>query len=413
MAPFKVIIVGGGLSGSLLANGLVNNGVEVTVYERDSADSKREGYQIRLGEAADAGFKACLSDDVRTAIHAKFGQSSKAVNSAPTVCNSRFETVIDLTKLPNYSKSFAINRVVLRDILLEPIKRAERVQYQKRLDKYGIISDEQGNEQVQVRFSDGSTDTCDILVGADGSGSAINRQIGLRNIVEVNTHMVVLNKGNLTQDIIHKLPARLRAGPILTFKGDIHFFFALYLPAADGKSSKEDGQSGFPPEGASKLPDLLEFCLEQTKDWAPEYRTMLTVGEETSERDNLILVPLRASSKPSKRWRQDARKRQLTDNTQGHPRVWLIGDAVHAMQPNRGMGGNQAMQDCADILPELLQLSKTAEFGTPVSLQDIESAVKHYEDKMIDRAFTWVKKSGGTSVPVRTSSPIVRLTDIS
>lgn len=75
------------------------------------------------------------------------------------------------------------------------------------------------------------------------------------------------------------------------------------------------------------------------------------------------------------------------------------------------MGGNQAMQDCADIFPELVQLSKTAESGTPVSSQDIESAVKRYEDKMIDRAFTWVKKSGGTSVPVRTSSTNLRFTD--
>ncbi|KAJ4186452.1 hypothetical protein NW755_007747 [Fusarium falciforme] len=417
MAPFKVIIVGGGLSGSLLANGLVNNGVEVTIYERDSADSKREGYQIRLGEAAETGFKACLSDDVRAAIHAKFGRSSRTVNSAPMVCNSRFETVIDLTKLPSYSKSFAINRVVLRDILLEPIKRAGRVRYQKRLDRYDIILDERGNERVQVQFSDGSTDVCDILVGADGSGSAINRQVGLRNIVEVNTHMVVLNKGSLTQDIINKLPARLRAGPVLTFKGDIHFFFALYLPAAGGQSSKADEQSEydlgqgsfywgltigrerFPPEGTSKIPDLLEFCLEQIKDWAPEYRAMLTVGEQASERGSLILVPLRASSKPSKQWRQDARKRQVADNTQGHPRVWLIGDAVHAMQPNRGMGGNQAMQDCADILPELLVLSKTAESNILISSQDVESAVKRYEGKMIDRAFTWVKKSGGTSVP--------------
>jgi hypothetical protein len=54
----------------------------------------------------------------------------------------------------------------------------------------------------------------------------------------------------------------------------------------------------------------------------------LGVGEQTNERDNLILVPLRASNKPSKQWRQNARKRQASDNTQGHPRVWLIGDAV-------------------------------------------------------------------------------------
>lgn len=48
---FKVIVIGGGLAGSLLTNGLLNNGVEAKLYERDAANSKRDGYQIRLGEA--------------------------------------------------------------------------------------------------------------------------------------------------------------------------------------------------------------------------------------------------------------------------------------------------------------------------------------------------------------------------
>jgi 2-polyprenyl-6-methoxyphenol hydroxylase-like FAD-dependent oxidoreductase len=173
MAPFKVIIVGGGLAGALLANGLMNNGVEVAIYERDAADSKREGYQIRLGEAAQAGFKACLTGDIRTALLTKLGKSANAGDTAPAICNSRFETLLDLTKFGSYSKSSAINRVVLRDTLLEPVKAAGRVTFQKKLDRYRIISDG-GNEHVQLHFSDGSTDTCDILVGADGSRSTVS-----------------------------------------------------------------------------------------------------------------------------------------------------------------------------------------------------------------------------------------------
>lgn len=65
------------------------------------------------------------------------------------------------------------------------------------------------------------------------------------------------------------------------------------------------------------------------------------------------------------------------------------------------MGGNQAMQDCADILPELIKLSQMAKSSAIPSTQDVSLAVKQYENKMIDRAFSWVQKSGGTSVPVR------------
>lgn len=141
MAPFKVIIVGGGLSGSLLANGLVNNGVDVLVYERDAADSQREGYQIQLGEPAYSGFEACLTDGHRAAILSKLGQTSGEVNTALSIVNSRLVTILDLSQFPSYSKSAAINRVVLRNALLHPINTLGRVRFSKKLVRYEISTD--------------------------------------------------------------------------------------------------------------------------------------------------------------------------------------------------------------------------------------------------------------------------------
>ena len=65
------------------------------------------------------------------------------------------------------------------------------------------------------------------------------------------------------------------------------------------------------------------------------------------------------------------------------------------------MGGNQALLDCADMLPELRSLNDSAKLGGPVSFEQVNSALSRYEEKMIKRAFTWVAKSGGTWVPVR------------
>lgn len=174
MAHFKIIIVGSGLAGSLLANGLVNNGVDVVVYERDAADSKREGYQIRLGEPAYSGFEACLDEEHRAAVLSKLGQTSGEVNTAPSIVNSRFETILDMSQFPSYSKSAAINRVVLRNTLLDPIVSLGRVRFGNKFVKYEVVSDARGNEHVEVHFSDGSIDTCDVLVGADGSGSKVS-----------------------------------------------------------------------------------------------------------------------------------------------------------------------------------------------------------------------------------------------
>lgn len=173
MAPLKVAIVGGGLSGALLANGLISEGVDVTVYERDSAGSTREGYQIRLGEAAYKGFDACLKEERKAAIQSKLGKSSSPVPTAPVVCSSRFKPILDLSKASGYSKSAAINRVVLRNILVEPITNAGRLKYGKGLVRYDIECDEHGIEKVVIHFADGSMETCDLLIGADGSGSKV------------------------------------------------------------------------------------------------------------------------------------------------------------------------------------------------------------------------------------------------
>jgi hypothetical protein len=64
------------------------------------------------------------------------------------------------------------------------------------------------------------------------------------------------------------------------------------------------------------------------------------------------------------------------------------------------MGGNQAMRDIADMLPQLLELKRAAEAGPPLSTREIETRCNAYEKKMIDRSFAWVAKSGGTSQPV-------------
>lgn len=174
MPPFKVIVVGGGLSGALLANGLANNGVDVTVYERDEAHSKRTGYQIRLGHAAIKGLRSCLTESHLSTILGKLGQSTSTTLTAPTLCNTRFQPVVDLSTLPGYSRSSAINRIVLRNLLLEPLEARDLVKFGETFASYEIISEKSGVERVSVHFKSGSSDTCDILVGADGSGSKVS-----------------------------------------------------------------------------------------------------------------------------------------------------------------------------------------------------------------------------------------------
>lgn len=217
------------------------------------------------------------------------------------------------------------------------------------------------------------------------------------------------------------LPPKLRQSPILVISKDIGLYYALYLPEADaarksnrGSEEKDalqfnEAESSYywglnipvdtlPYKKASEIQNHKEICLRAIKDWAPEFHQMLSIGEDDSEEAGIFVTQLRASTRPEKDWRQRVQK--TGTNYDGHHRVWMIGDAIHAMQPNRGQGGNQALADCADILPQLLKLNSLASTGLAhPTTEDIRSACDAYESVMIPRAFEWVRKSGGLGYP--------------
>ena len=59
------------------------------------------------------------------------------------------------------------------------------------------------------------------------------------------------------------------------------------------------------------------------------------------------------------------------------------------------------MHDCADMLPYLLDLDNIAKSENMPSTEQVQWFCACYEERMIERAFAWVEKSGGHSVLVR------------
>jgi 2-polyprenyl-6-methoxyphenol hydroxylase-like FAD-dependent oxidoreductase len=109
--------------------------------------------------------------------------------------------------------------------------------------------------------------------------------------------------------------------------------------------------------------------------------------------EDLYLFEPLATRKPALNWR--SKVQSLTDPGLANPRVWLMGDAMHVMLPNRGMGGNQAMLDTTVILPLLHRLARFAEMNGEIPKNVIAVACKEYECEMIPRTFKWVEASGG------------------
>jgi 2-polyprenyl-6-methoxyphenol hydroxylase-like FAD-dependent oxidoreductase len=430
MSEFKVIVVGGGLSGACLANGLLNNKsklpLKVAVFERDSEDGNRAGYQIRLGSHALSGFRACLTKEQFENLMLCFGRSGGSISSAPVLFDRNLKLLIDLSKFPAYTKSAPISRARLRDFLQAPLRTQNVIRFGKTFSHFESLKDGLGEAaKIRVHFSDGSVEDGDVLIASDGNASRSNRQVGCNNIVPITSKQGFLGKCDLPWKVLKTLPQQIvEKGTISCMSNGLIMFAAAYLPDSryasqpanfdhhqeelvSGKSAIDydetqaslmvglnwEADSAWP--NIEDMPDKKAYMLQKVKDagWHPGYHRLV----EALDPDEIYVVTARVAKETPVDWRRkvtsDSENRDKKDV--GNPRVWLIGDAIHPMLPSRGMGANQALHDTADALGPLLELARLKKENGTLSDGDIQMELEKYEQMMIPRSFEWVKKSGG------------------
>ncbi|EWG55213.1 hypothetical protein FVEG_13249 [Fusarium verticillioides 7600] len=429
MAPLRVIIVGGGLSGACLANGLINKSdgqIDVTVFERDETGSERGGYQIRLGAHALIGFKACLTEEQYANLLPCFGKSGGVVSSAPCIFSpSDLKVLIDLSKAPVYEKSAPIARTRLRNFLQQPLQERDAIQFGKKYVRYEVLrGKEAGQSSIRVHFSDDTHHDCDVLISAEGSGSRINKQIGLNNIITEVTpgHGGYLGKCHLPWSVLQTLPRQLlEKGTIYTGNSKAMVFAAVYLPEALSSSKNEhtdilrlkdydeDEASLFLGMAWTTGPEAAE--LPQVKDKKGLMKKKLTEASFHSDFHKLVdavddeaimTTPWRyAKNNTPVDWRKQllSKSENNSNPSIANPRVWLIGDSIHPMLPSRGMGANNAIHDTADALGPLLELAKLKNASGILTDEQVSEQLAVYEKAMMPRAFEWVKKSSNQQLP--------------
>ncbi|GKT50132.1 uncharacterized protein ColSpa_10313 [Colletotrichum spaethianum] len=168
MSSLKVLISGGGIGGPALAFWLAKLGHDVTIVER-SPDLRVQGQQIDIrGQGVEVVRRMGLEQLIR----------AKVVNEAGiTFVNAqgRPQATFEANKTGVGRQSFTSEFEIMRGDLV-------RILYQKTKDlgvKYvfgaRIESFEQDSDSVTVCLSNGTTDTFDLLVGADGQSSRTRR----------------------------------------------------------------------------------------------------------------------------------------------------------------------------------------------------------------------------------------------
>ncbi|GIZ47534.1 hypothetical protein CKM354_001062300 [Cercospora kikuchii] len=393
MAQKDVAIVGAGLAGLAVANGLLQDPQQrynVTVYERDSIafSSDRGGYQIHINATALEALRQVLDQYSWSLLQKSWTRKDPR---PPSLVNpADFGLVLDLSQLKLYPQSKQIARTSLRRALLDrPLGRA-CVRFDHRLDQ--LITHE---TDVELCFTNKASTRADIVIAADGSNSQINTLLGLKNKIKLKDWVSIQARGPIDHATYESLPSSLKtagavvylggrkiAGYVTVYGGqcdtdmqtnddNLTLNWAVMLPSEIGQRMLEMAHSD--PEASIEL--LVEY-IDQAFGLSHPLTHMAT-----SVKSNMRIGLLTSSFRPASDWRQIAN---------ASPRIFLLGDAIHAMAPSRGMGANQALIDAAKLVALLNEssISDPASLGT--TLPDL---VQKFEAEMLPRAFKMVKAS--------------------
>jgi 2-polyprenyl-6-methoxyphenol hydroxylase-like FAD-dependent oxidoreductase len=357
----QVLVIGGGIGGLALAQGLRRAGVDVVVHERDhGVGSRWEGYRIHINPTGTRALHALLPADgwqeflATAGPGGDFGFLTEQLVELVVV----EESIMYPGVLHPAEDQYAADRATLRRVLtsgLEDVLRpaSEFVGYALRPDG-----------RVEARFADGSTAVADLLVGADGPASRVRAQL--------LPHATPVDAG--VAGIAHKIwlddATRAELGRLGTGMNAVQTDAPLFLFT-----------SVFEPPAATGARPYLLCALVTRSDLLPSDVTGLDTDALRAVVDVLVagwhprLRRALASADPETRSAVTFSAAPPVPAWTSGP-VTVLGDAIHVMPPIGGLGGNTALRD-AHLLSRLLPAVDRGE-------RDLADAVAEYEADMRD-----------------------------
>jgi 2-polyprenyl-6-methoxyphenol hydroxylase-like FAD-dependent oxidoreductase len=201
----KVIIVGGGIGGLALAQMLTSAPqTQVTCYERDAGlDDGIVGFRVMLSGSTLALLKQKLGSEVWAHVALGIGvqpAGGEKVDFFKGNGDKLFTWDSDPTK-----DQFSVSRWQLRQALLRQTKPFLRLGVA--FERYELLP----RGGVRVYFSDGTTNECDLLVGADGRSSMVRKQLIPHATIKDVGMAVIYFKVPLTEQSLRLLNSTSRS----------------------------------------------------------------------------------------------------------------------------------------------------------------------------------------------------------
>ena len=359
-------MIGGGIGGLCLAHGLRKAGVDVAVYERELSRTDRlQGYRVHINPDGAAALRECLP----TENWQRFERSAGSSDNGFGFLTEQLTPLLVLDQ--DEEKHYSASRITLRQVLLDGLD----VRFGKRFERY-----EQGDDAIKLHFEDGTTAECDVLVGADGIRSRVRAQY----LPHAGTEDVGITAvaGKLFLDEHDWIPESLliRANSVIPTSA-----CGMFLVTHDGLGHTDaDGvlfdnvrpylMWAYAAKDLDLTNGMQSEVLRRIAGWSPDLRRVV----ELSHPDTVSQWHIR-SSKPIERWRST--------------NVTLLGDAIHAMTPMRGVGANIALKD-AQLLSRCIA--------------DGGDAIARYEAEMYEYGFAAVRDSLRAARQFAEGGPVAR-----
>ncbi|GAA3620568.1 FAD-dependent monooxygenase [Nonomuraea rosea] len=354
-----VLIIGAGLGGLCLAQRLRQDGVGVSVHERDATPIvRRQGYRLHIDADGRRALHQALPPRLWRSFLDTAGRPGPRSVFLDDQLNHRWTVEADEEPAP-----LAVDRQALRHILLTGLD--DVVSFGRRCTGYTTEPD----GGVTAHFAGGGTARGDVLVAADGAGSVVRRQYlphakvvdtGLRQLYGT----IPLNdetRGLFTADMFNVFTAMV--GPDRSFVGvaPVETPRLAYMTCSFGARIEH-----LPCTDAELLTmpgERMRTMVANLIDgWHPRIRRIVAHWDPAS-----IFPAVLRTSVPVDPWPTST--------------VTLLGDAIHAMSPAGGVGANTALRDAAALAGALRD-------GGPAL-----SALRAYEAEMIDYGFAAVRRS--------------------
>jgi 2-polyprenyl-6-methoxyphenol hydroxylase-like FAD-dependent oxidoreductase len=374
-----VLIVGAGIGGLCLAQGLRRAGISHSVYER-APDLAWGGYILHMTADGGDALRRCLPGNLYQLYVATSRRSprrdlvvlvdhlGKEVGTVPHLGPANDPVT------PHTS----VHRRTLCQILLAGI--TDVVHFGRIVTGYRYAGDD-----VVLEFADGGSARGTMVVGADGIQSIIRRQLLPEVEVIPLVEHALLTQAPLTNELAAALLPSFEDSFIMVRDAlGTHLATGLFQPrnnvveaavrTAPGVildpvddyvavnlelTSPELGKTDFFSASKTFLHSLMRAAVV---DWHPALRHLIDCVSPPSITPRTIRMLSPAAVWPT-------------------GRVTLLGDAIHAMPPMYGHGANSALYDAAELVAAL-----TADMP-------LRESVAQYEANMRARTFPLLERS--------------------